>query len=157
MFGAAPAASGGLFGAAPAAGGGMFGAAPAAGGGLFGGAAAAVTDPNAMEPNFKAIGDQFAQQYYQIYDSNRQGLGQFYEAQSLLTWEEENVQGQQQILQKLTTLPFQQVQHQVSSCQGQPVLGSPDKVLIICVGNMLVNGSQNVKFTELFQLMKKPA
>jgi len=36
------------------------------------------------------------------------------------------------------------------------VPGSPDKVLVTVVGTMLVNGSQNVKFVEFFQLMKKP-
>jgi len=154
--GAAPAAGGGLFGApAPAAGGGLFGA-PAAGGGMFGAPAAAASDPNAMEANFKQIGEEFAKVYYQTYDSNRAGLAQFYEAQSCFTFEGESVQGTQQITQKLQTLPFQQVQHAPSSCHGQPVPGSPDKVLLLVTGSMMVNGSQNVKFAEVFQLMKKP-
>merc|ERR1712008_444581 len=80
-----------------------------------------------------------------------------YEAQSCFTFEGESVQGAPQIIQKLQTLPFQQVQHAPSSCHGQPVPGSPDKVLLLVTGSMMVNGSQNVKFAEVFQLMKKPA
>lgn len=154
LFGGGAAAGG--FGGGAAAGGGLFGAPAAGGGGMFGAPAAAAADPNAMESNFKQIGEEFAKVYYQTYDSNRQGLAQFYEAQSCFTFEGESVQGQQQIVQKLTTLPFQQVQHAPSSCHGQPVPGSPDKVLLLVTGSMLVNGSQTVKFAEVFQLMKKP-
>lgn len=122
---------------------------------MFG--APAASDPNAMESNFKSIGEEFAKVFYQTYDSNRQGLTQFFEAQSCFTFEGESFQGAQQISQKLTNLPFQQVQHQPSTCNCQPVPGSPDKVLLLVTGNMVVNGSQNLKFCEVFLLMKKPA
>jgi len=158
LFGAAP-ASGGLFGAAPAAssGGGLFGAAPA-GGGLFGApAAAAPADPNAMERDFKNIGQQFAQAYYQAYDSrNFQSLLSFYEAHSLFTFEDEDIQGATPIVTKLSQLGFQSVQHSVTKCKCQPVPGAADKVMVNVVGSMMVNGSQNVKFSENFLLSKKP-
>lgn len=152
MFGSA-APSGGLFG--QSSGGGMFGAAPASGGGLFGAPAAAPANPNAMEANFKQIGEQFAQAYYQTYDA-KQNLATFYEENSLFTFEGQDIQGAQNIMQKLGSLGFQQVQHAVQKCQCQPVPGSPDKVLVTVIGDMMVNGSQKVKFVEIFQLMKKP-
>jgi len=171
LFGAAPAASGGgLFGAPAAAGGGLFGApaaaagggglfgAPAAGGGMFGAPAAAQFNPSAMESNFKQIGEQFAQAFYQAYDA-RQDLSKFYEAHSLFTFEEQDVQGAQQIMQKLGSFGFQQVKHDVKKCRCQPVPGSADKLLVNIGGQMHVQasgGTQSMPFAESFQLMKKP-
>merc|ERR1719387_1618961 len=99
-----------------------------------------------MEQNFKQLGEEFAKVYYQTYDSNRQGLKALYEAQSLLTFEGDGIQGADMIGAKLTSLPFQQVQHQVAKCDCHPVPGSPDKILISVTGTMIVNGNQNVKF-----------
>merc|ERR1711957_182618 len=122
---------------------------------MGGAPAAAAADPNALEPNYKMIGEQTVQQFYQLYDA-RQNMQQMYETQSLFTFEGQDVQGAMQIVQKLMSLGFQQVQHQVQKVNCQPVPGSPDKVMVNVVGNMLVNGSQNVKFAENFLLMKRP-
>lgn len=166
LFGA-PASSGGMFGgAAPAGGGmfsqptggGMFGAAQT-GGGLFGAApAAAQFNPSAMESNFKQIGEQFVQAFYQTYDA-RQDLSKFYEAYSLFTFEDQDVQGAPQIMQKLGSFGFQQVKHDVKKCRCQPVPGSADKLLVNVGGQMHIqmNGNtQSMPFAESFQLMKKP-
>merc|ERR1719221_1056947 len=148
-----------MFGGAQSTGGGLFGAPAPAGGGLFGGApAAAEFNPSAMESNFRQIGEQFAQAFYQTYDA-RQDLSKFYEAHSLFTFEDQDVQGAQQIMQKLSSFGFQQVKHDVKKCRCQPVPGSADKLLVNIFGQMHVQmngGTQSIPFAESFQLMKKP-
>mmetsp|Transcript_51391 Transcript_51391/g.165040 ORF Transcript_51391/g.165040 Transcript_51391/m.165040 type:complete len:112 (+) Transcript_51391:82-417(+) len=62
---------------------------------------------------FQQVGEQFCQQYYQIFDTNRAGLAPLYGEQSMLTFEGEQFQGAAAIAQKLASLPFQKVRHQI--------------------------------------------
>merc|ERR1712125_239104 len=66
--------------------------------------------------------------------------------------------GVQLIVQKLVSLPFQTVQHQISKCEGQPVPHSPGKVLVAVTGTMIADGNvaAPLKFAEFFHLCKKP-
>jgi hypothetical protein len=51
--------------------------------------------------DFKAIGRQFADYYYQTFAANRQGLSNLYQADSLMTYEGQEFMGQQSIMEKL--------------------------------------------------------
>merc|ERR1719230_288333 len=104
-----------------------------------------------MNANFKQIGEQFVQHYYQTFDSNRQQLAPLYNNESLLTFEDEQHQGAPNIVQKLASLPFQKVQHQVVKCDCQPTVDGG--VLIFVTGNLVVDDNQNpLKFAQVFQL-----
>eukprot|EP00440_Ansanella_granifera_P068347 gb/GFBE01074149.1/.p1 GENE.gb/GFBE01074149.1/~~gb/GFBE01074149.1/.p1 ORF type:complete len:123 (+),score=35.63 gb/GFBE01074149.1/:1-369(+) len=104
---------------------------------------------------FQQIGEQFCQHYYQTFDSNRAGLMPLYSDQSMLTFEGEQFQGAQNITQKLASLPFTKVQHQIVKCDCQPSMN--DGVLIFVTGNLLVDDNQNpLKFAQVFHLMKGP-
>ena len=59
------------------------------------------------------------------------------------------------ILQKLQSLPFQQVKHQVVTIDCQPTPGGG--VLVMVCGNLLIDQEQMPqKFSQVFQLLPTP-
>eukprot|EP00747_Dinoflagellata_sp_TGD_P051424 gnl/TRDRNA2_/TRDRNA2_147330_c0_seq1.p1 gnl/TRDRNA2_/TRDRNA2_147330_c0~~gnl/TRDRNA2_/TRDRNA2_147330_c0_seq1.p1 ORF type:complete len:137 (+),score=9.92 gnl/TRDRNA2_/TRDRNA2_147330_c0_seq1:2-412(+) len=113
---------------------------------------------SAAQAEFQQVGQQFAQFYYQTFDSNRQGLSPLYSDTSLLTFEGTQIQGSQSITQKLVSLPFQTVAHQIVRCDCQPVPGLSDRIVLSITGNLVVDGgvATPLKFAQFFQLAKKP-
>eukprot|EP00389_Voromonas_pontica_P000830 GDKH01001233.1.p1 GENE.GDKH01001233.1~~GDKH01001233.1.p1 ORF type:complete len:127 (+),score=32.12 GDKH01001233.1:140-520(+) len=104
-------------------------------------------------PTFHEIGTQFVTHYYTTFDSNRQGLLNLYGEQSMLTFEEKQVQGAQNIVNQLTQLQFKQVRHQIVKCDCQPSTNSG--VLVFVTGNMFVDGETNpLKFAQVFHLVQ---
>lgn len=102
------------------------------------------TDPD-------AVGKAFTDHYYATFDTNRQNLAGLYQDQSLLTFEGQKFQGVQQILGKLTTLPFQQCQHRISSLDSQP--STSGGILVFVTGQLLPEGESNpLKFSQTFHL-----
>eukprot|EP00930_Biecheleria_cincta_P067862 TRINITY_DN5479_c0_g1_i1.p1 TRINITY_DN5479_c0_g1~~TRINITY_DN5479_c0_g1_i1.p1 ORF type:complete len:144 (+),score=28.93 TRINITY_DN5479_c0_g1_i1:56-433(+) len=109
-----------------------------------------------MAGNFQQVGEQFCQHYYQTFDSNRAGLTPLYGDQSLLTFEGEQFQGAANIVQKISSLPFQKVQHQIVKCDCHPSLAD-NGVLIFVTGNLVVDDNQNpLKFAQVFKLNQGP-
>mmetsp|Transcript_12348 Transcript_12348/g.32761 ORF Transcript_12348/g.32761 Transcript_12348/m.32761 type:complete len:127 (-) Transcript_12348:245-625(-) len=105
---------------------------------------------------FQQVGEQFCQHYYQTFDTNRAALGPLYGDNSCLSFEGEQLQGAAAIVQKIASLPFQKVQHQVVKCDCQP---SPTNngILIFITGNLIVDDNQNpLKFAQVFQLVQGP-
>mmetsp|Transcript_25741 Transcript_25741/g.60087 ORF Transcript_25741/g.60087 Transcript_25741/m.60087 type:complete len:128 (+) Transcript_25741:92-475(+) len=110
----------------------------------------------AMQANFQQIGEQFCQHYYNTFDTNRAGLQPLYSDQSLLTFEDSQVSGSQAIVQKLASLPFRTVKHQIVKVDCQPCPGSMN-VLIFVTGNLVVDENPNpLKFAQVFQLAQAP-
>eukprot|EP00747_Dinoflagellata_sp_TGD_P164632 gnl/TRDRNA2_/TRDRNA2_184825_c0_seq1.p2 gnl/TRDRNA2_/TRDRNA2_184825_c0~~gnl/TRDRNA2_/TRDRNA2_184825_c0_seq1.p2 ORF type:complete len:147 (-),score=21.18 gnl/TRDRNA2_/TRDRNA2_184825_c0_seq1:188-574(-) len=105
-----------------------------------------------MQAQFQQIGEQFCQHYYQTFDTNRPGLVSLYNDQSLLTFEGEQFQGAQSIVQKLASLQFKTVRHQLVKADCQPVPGSMN-IIIFVTGNLFVDDSPNpLKFAQIFHL-----
>jgi hypothetical protein len=105
-----------------------------------------------INPQFAEIGQQFVVHYYQTFDTNRQALLPLYMDQSLLTFEGEQFQGAQSIVQKLCTLQFTKVQHEIVKADHQP---NPTNggVITFVTGNLKVDDSPNpLKFAEVFHL-----
>ncbi|KAL5002332.1 nuclear transport factor 2 [Aspergillus recurvatus] len=103
--------------------------------------------------DFQNIAQQFVTFYYQTFDSNRAGLAPLYRDQSMLTFETTAIQGVAGIIEKLTTLPFQKVQHQVSTLDAQPS-GEHGGILVLVTGALLVDEEKNpMNYTQTFQLM----
>ena len=70
----------------------------------------------------------------------------------MLTFEGQKFMGPQQIMQKLTTLPFQACQHRVSSLDAQPSMTGG--ILVFVTGQLLPEGETNpLKFSQTFHLM----
>merc|ERR1712129_155041 len=102
------------------------------------------------------VGEQFVQHYYGAFDSNRAGLLPLYSDSSMLSWEGEQFQGAQNIVQKIVSLPFQRVQHQVVKCDCQPGLGD-NGVMVFVIGKLLVDDNQNpLMFAQTFNLRPTP-
>ena len=51
----------------------------------------------------------FHEHYYSTFDSNRAALAGLYQENAILSFEGQKFQGQAAVMQKLTSLPFQQV------------------------------------------------
>jgi len=71
----------------------------------------------------------------------------------MLTWEGQQMQGAQAIVQKLSSLPFQSCTHHVSTMDCQPS-GQTGGIIVSVTGQLLVEGEQHpLKFSQVFQLM----
>eukprot|EP01104_Vermistella_antarctica_P004814 TRINITY_DN15234_c0_g1_i1.p1 TRINITY_DN15234_c0_g1~~TRINITY_DN15234_c0_g1_i1.p1 ORF type:complete len:125 (+),score=14.03 TRINITY_DN15234_c0_g1_i1:130-504(+) len=104
--------------------------------------------------DFKTIGKQFVDFYYQTFDSNRSGLGNLYQQNSMLTFENSEVMGRDAILQKLGSLKFATCQHVVKSLNFQPTPGNG--VLVLCSGELKLDQSPPLAFGQVFHLMPLP-
>eukprot|EP00166_Cyanidium_caldarium_P001333 ctg_1671.g458 len=74
------------------------------------------------KPQWEAVAEAFVTHYYAVFDADRSQLSSLYREPSMLTFEGTACMGPQAIVQKLVSLPFQKVQHQVVTCDAQPVL-----------------------------------
>mmetsp|Transcript_22721 Transcript_22721/g.56092 ORF Transcript_22721/g.56092 Transcript_22721/m.56092 type:complete len:137 (-) Transcript_22721:273-683(-) len=108
--------------------------------------------------NFEEVGRAFAGHYYQVFDTNRGNLGALYKEEvSMLNFEHSaerpgQFKGATAIVQKLQSLPFQQVQHHVVTVDCQPTPGGG--VVVMVCGNLLVDAEQiPQKFSQVFQLL----
>jgi hypothetical protein len=104
----------------------------------------------ANDPN--AVAKAFTDHYYSTFDTNRPGLASLYQDQSMLTFEGQQFQGTQSIMEKLTGLPFQSVQHRVVSLDAQPSVGGG--LVVFVTGQLITDGeSKPLNFSQVFALM----
>uniref|UniRef100_A0AC11EMP0 Nuclear transport factor 2 n=1 Tax=Ovis aries TaxID=9940 RepID=A0AC11EMP0_SHEEP len=86
------------------------------------------------KPIWEQIGSSFIQHYYQLFDNDRTQLGAIYIDASCLTWEGQQFQGKAAIVEKLSSLPFQKIQHSITAQDHQP---TPDSCIISMVVGQL--------------------
>ncbi|KAI9874410.1 MAG: Nuclear transport factor 2, partial [Pleopsidium flavum] len=97
--------------------------------------------------------EQFTQFYYKTFDENRQALAALYRDNSMLTFENSAVQGVSTIIEKLTSLPFAKVVHQLATLDAQPSNASGG-ILVMVTGALLVDEEQRpMNYTQVFQLI----
>jgi hypothetical protein len=107
-----------------------------------------------MDPD--SVAKAFVEHYYTLFDANRAGLASLYQEGSMLTFEGQKIQGSQNIVAKLTSLPFQQCQHSITTVDCQPS-GSAGGMLVFVSGNLQLSGEQHaLKFSQMFHLMPTP-
>ncbi|KAM9623972.1 nuclear transport factor 2 isoform 3-T5 [Morphnus guianensis] len=88
------------------------------------------------KPIWEQIGSSFVQHYYQLFDADRTQLGAIYIDASCLTWEGQQFQGKAAIVEKLSSLPFQKIQHSITAQDHQP---TPDScILSMVVGQLKI-------------------
>eukprot|EP01135_Chromosphaera_perkinsii_P007169 Nk52_evm1s731 gene=Nk52_evmTU1s731 len=105
--------------------------------------------------DYEALGKSFVEHYYRVFDTNRAGLVDLYRENSMLTFENEKFMGQQAILQKLQSLNFQQVQHQVTVLDCQPTF--ENGAIVFVVGQLKVDmEAQPLQFSQVFCLRPLP-
>jgi len=109
-----------------------------------------------INQQFDSIGKQFVGHYYKTFDTNRSALGALYGSNSMLTFENEQFQGAEAITKKLTSLAFNQVQHQIvtTDCQPNP---SNNGVLVLVTGTLVVDGGATpLKYAQSFHIIPSP-
>nr|VDC61758.1 unnamed protein product [Brassica rapa] len=100
-----------------------------------------------MDPD--AVAKAFVEHYYTTFDSNRGGLVSLYQEGSMLTFEGQKIQGSQNIVAKLTSLPFQQCKHNITTVDCQPS-GPAAGMLVFVSGNLQLAGEQHaLKFSQV--------
>ncbi|XP_005379031.1 PREDICTED: nuclear transport factor 2 [Chinchilla lanigera] len=102
------------------------------------------------KPLWEQIGSSFIQHYYQLFDNDRTQLGAIYIDASCLTWEGQQFQGKAAIVEKLSSLPFQKIQHSITVQDHQP---TPDSCIIsMVVGQLKVDEDPIMGFHQMFLL-----
>ncbi|NP_001290576.1 nuclear transport factor 2, like isoform X1 [Esox lucius] len=104
----------------------------------------------ASKPVWEQIGAGFVQHYYQQFDSDRTKLADLYTDASCLTWEGVGFQGNKAIMEKITSLPFQAIQHSITAQDHQP---TPDScVMSMVMGQLKADADQVMGFQQTFLL-----
>ncbi|MBA0849577.1 hypothetical protein Goshw_017640 [Gossypium schwendimanii] len=99
-----------------------------------------------MDPD--AVAKAFVDHYYSTFDANRAGLANLYQEGSMLTFEGQKIQGSQSIVAKLTSLPFQQCKHNITTVDCQP--SGAGGVLVFVSGTLQLAGEQHaLKFSQV--------
>ncbi|RMJ10785.1 Nuclear transport factor 2 [Fusarium kuroshium] len=107
-----------------------------------------------MAGNFEDVAKQFIEFYYNSFDSDRKSLAALYRPESMLTFESASVLGAESIIEKLSSLPFEKVKHQVSTLDAQPSNGEGG-IIILITGALLVDEEQRpMNFSQSFQLAR---
>ncbi|KAL0014585.1 hypothetical protein SO802_001654 [Lithocarpus litseifolius] len=97
------------------------------------------------------VSKAFVEHYYSTFDSNRSALANLYQEGSMLTFEGQKIQGSPNIVAKLTSLPFQQCKHHITTVDCQPS-GPSGGMLVFVSGNLQISGEQHaLKFSQVGQ------
>ncbi|RZC60204.1 hypothetical protein C5167_021953 [Papaver somniferum] len=100
-----------------------------------------------MDP--EAVSKAFVEHYYTTFDANRGSLGSLYQEGSMLTFEGQQIQGSQNIVAKLNSLPFQQCKHTITTVDCQPS-GPAGGMLVFVSGSLQLAGEQHaLKFSQI--------
>ncbi|KAF2738163.1 nuclear transport factor 2 [Polyplosphaeria fusca] len=103
--------------------------------------------------DFQEVGKQFIDFYYQTFDGGRPNLAALYRESSMLTFEGTPVMGVAAIIEKLTNLPFEQVQHRVDTSDCQPGDAEGKSIVVLVTGALMVDGQDRpMSFTQNFVL-----
>ncbi|KAL1860476.1 hypothetical protein VTK73DRAFT_7307 [Phialemonium thermophilum] len=106
--------------------------------------------------SYEDVAKQFVEFYYNTFDTDRKTLAPLYREHSMLTFESQSVLGAAPIVEKLASLPFQKVKHQVATLDAQP--SANEGVFILVTGQLLVDEEQRpMSYSQAFQLFKDPA
>jgi len=105
--------------------------------------------------NPKEIASQFVKHYYSTFDANRAALGSLYVPQSMLSFEGNDLQGVDQISQKLMSLPFQSVTHMVTTVDAQPTVDNG--LIVFVIGQLKTDNDPPHSFSQVFHLKQNPS
>merc|ERR1712086_12504 len=105
----------------------------------------------------KAIAPQFLQHYYGLYDTDRSQLAAMFTNDSSLTFEGQEFKGQQAIIQKLTSLTFTSVKHDLSTARCDVQTTSNNGIFILVTGVLSVDNAPPLNFCDTFILHQNGA
>ncbi|POS88130.1 nuclear transport factor 2, partial [Erysiphe pulchra] len=97
--------------------------------------------------------EEFTTFYYHQFDLDRKALAPLYRDESMLTFETTSVKGAKDIVEKLGSLPFSKVKHDVATLDAQPS-GAHGGILILVTGRLLLEEEERpMSYTQVFQLI----
>ncbi|GAA5990107.1 hypothetical protein JCM5350_001103 [Sporobolomyces pararoseus] len=104
--------------------------------------------------DINAIAQQFTEFYYNQFDSDRKGLAPLYRDHSMLSFEGQQFQGANAIVEKLAGLPFESIKHQVATMDAQPAATDKASMIVLVTGQLLTGGDSNpLNFSQTFHLI----
>merc|ERR1712183_454509 len=107
----------------------------------------------ALNPNFNQIGEAFTKQYYALFD-NPATLGElaklYNPEQSFLSFEGQQMQGTAKIMEKLQSLTFQAIAHNVTSIDCHPMFDGG--ILVNVMGQLKTDNDPPQSFMQNFVL-----
>ncbi|XP_054582335.1 nuclear transport factor 2-like [Eptesicus fuscus] len=102
------------------------------------------------KPVWEQTGSSFIRHYYQLFDNDRTQPGAVYMDASRLTWEGQQFQGKAATVEKLSSLPFQKIQHSFTAQDPQP---TPEScILSMAVGQLKAEEDPIMGFHQMFLL-----
>ncbi|KAF8418637.1 nuclear envelope protein [Terfezia claveryi] len=102
---------------------------------------------------FTDIAAEFVRYYYQTFDGNMEGLRPLYRPHSMLTFETNEVCGEDNIMKTLMNLPLGKVEHKVSTTNAQPS-GIDGRILVLVTGHLAIEDSKHPQgFSQCFHLI----
>ncbi|EPY51865.1 nuclear transport factor Nxt2 [Schizosaccharomyces cryophilus OY26] len=103
--------------------------------------------------DFNTLATQFTQFYYETFDTDRSQLSTLYRDESMLSFEGAQLLGAKNIVEKLVSLPFQRVQHRISTLDAQPS-GANGSVVVMVTGELLLDEEQIAqRYSQVFHLV----
>jgi hypothetical protein len=106
-----------------------------------------------LNPNYEQIGKAFTQQYYALFDNaaTRAQLQALYNAtESLMSFEGQQMQGAAKIMEKISSLTFQKIQHLITAVDCQPMFDGG--ILINVLGQLKTDDDPPQSFMQNFVL-----
>ncbi|ORM42388.1 Nuclear transport factor 2 [Babesia sp. Xinjiang] len=101
-----------------------------------------------LNPQFNQIGLEFVQMYYRLLEQDRNGLANFYNDQSMMTFETFTYTGQKQIMEKLLSNPPSKYSILTCDCQPTPNNG----VIAFAIGDVAIDNGPPMRFAHIVQL-----
>ncbi|BGP22709.1 nuclear transport factor 2 [Rhodotorula toruloides] len=99
--------------------------------------------------DINAIAKQFTDYYYQ-----RKNLAPLYRDHSMLTFEAQQFQGANAIIEKLASLPFTTIQHRVTTMDAQPAATDKASMIVLVTGQLITGDETNpLNFSQAFHLV----
>ncbi|XP_013389047.1 nuclear transport factor 2 [Lingula anatina] len=98
----------------------------------------------------ESIATTFLTNYFNTFDSSRANVGPFYHADAQLTFEGQLFSGPQAIVAKFTSLPFQKIQHSITTMDSQATVDGG--ITILVVGKIKTDDDPIHGFTQTFHL-----
>ncbi|KFM59776.1 putative nuclear transport factor 2, partial [Stegodyphus mimosarum] len=106
-----------------------------------------------LNPQYDTLAKTFVQQFYGMFDdpTRRASLASFYnEDRSMMTFEGEQFFGCSKIMQKIQSLTFQKIAHNITAVDAQPMF---DGGILICVlGQLKTDDDPPHGFNQVFIL-----
>lgn len=102
--------------------------------------------------DLQALGEQFANFYYDTYKTNRANLAGLYRPSSMMTYQGSQCMGPEQIMERISQLSFQTINFNLADKLVQPTVNNG--CILMCSGQLQCDQDQPLSFTQIFVLMQ---